>query len=441
MNNAPSRRPLFTRTLRRGVLALFVTAAALGAVPAAAQTPVPFEQVVADLRSPNVETRRQAVQMLAETGFPEAAVHLSRAALDDDDSVQSGAVSGLLNLFVTQPGASRRRVALVFEVRHRTLPVDLFRQGPQVLDPRPVPRDVLTNLRSAAHDQTSSVAVDALYVFGALAENAYRSERAVLLDASSSMADLLSSKSADVRIAAAEVIGRVFERRPGEPPVDAALGDALINALNDDVLEVRRHATEALGRLRVERAVQALTDNFDYHGRGPDAVLALSALARIAHPSSVPLFIANLSSRDGGLKAAAIEGLTRTGNASHAPAIAEAVRDDRRANVALAGNFAAATLTDGSIDLIVGGLTRQGTRERAMQYLTELTPNRAHILSPHMPDPMAALRIDLLTAVGRSNDEFAVDLAQRLRNDTDVAVSRAATRAVWQLIGDEASRR
>lgn len=425
------------RTLRQAALALALGAA----VPAAAQTPVPFEQVVADLRSPNVETRRQSVQMLAETGFPEAAVHLSRAALDDDDGVQSGAVSGLLNLFVTQPGASRRRVALVFEVRHRTLPVDLFRQGPQAIDPRPVPRDVLTNLRSAAHDQTASVAVDALYTFGLLAENAYRGERTAMLDASSSLSDLLSSKSADVRIAAAEVIGRVFERRPGEPPVEPAVGDALINALNDDVLYVRRNATEALGRLRAERAVQALTDAYEYHGRGADAVLALTALARVAHESSVPLFTSNLTSRDGALKAAAIEGLARTGDATQAATIAEAVRDDRRANVALAGNFAAAMLGEGLIDLIVGGLTRQSTRDRAMLYLTELVPGRAHIFSPHMPDPMSALRIDLLSAVGRSNDEFAADLAQGLRNDADPSVARAATRAVWQLLGDEAGRR
>ena len=411
------------------------------AAPVSAQAPVPFEQVVNDLSSSSVDARRQAVQMLAETGYPEAAIHLSRAALDDDDGVQTSALSGLLNLFGTQAGSSRRRVALMFEVRHRMLPVDVFRQGPQAIDPRPVQRDVLTNLRSAAHDKTSSVAVDALYTFGTLAENAYRSERVALLDASTSLTDLLSSPSADVRIAAAEVIGRLFARRQGEPPVDPVLGDALITALNDDVVDVRRFATEALGRLRVERAVQALTDNFQYHGRGVDAVLALTALARVAHASSVPLFLTNLGSRDGAVKTAAIEGLTRSGNAAHAPTIAEAVREDKRANVTLAGNFAAAMLSDGIIDLIVGALTRPASRERAIEYLSELTPGREQILSPHMPDPMAALRIDLLTAVGRSNDEFAADLAERLRNDPDPMVARAATRAVWQLLGDDASRR
>ena len=299
----------------------------------------------------------------------------------------------------------------------------------------------MTNLRSAAHDQTPAVAVDALYAFGALAENAYRAERVALLDASTPLAGLLTATSADVRIAAAEVIGRVFERRPGAPPVDPAVGDALINALNDDVLEVRRQATDALGRLRVERAVQALTENFEHHGRGSDAALSLTALARVAHPSSVPLFITNVESRDGALKTAAIEGLTRTGDAAHAATIAAAVRDDRRANVMLAGHFAAAMLGDGSIDLIVGGLTRPATRERAILYLTELAPGREPILSPHMADPQPALRIDLLTAVGRSNDEFVVGLAERLGNDTDPAVARASTRAVRQLVGDAASRR
>ena len=67
----------------------------------------------------------------------------------------------------------------------------------------------------------------------------------------------------------------------------------------------------ALGDIRDERAVQALMEQLKFYGKGDGAWSALDALARIAHPSSAPLFKTRISDKDPFMRRAAAEGLAR----------------------------------------------------------------------------------------------------------------------------------
>ena len=69
----------------------------------------------------------------------------------------------------------------------------------------------------------------------------------------------------------------------------------------------------ALGDIGEPRAVKALTEQLKYYGKGEGAWSALEALARIAHPSSVPVFVQHLTNKDPLLRRAAAEGLGRVG--------------------------------------------------------------------------------------------------------------------------------
>ncbi len=60
--------------------------------------------------------------------------------------------------------------------------------------------------------------------------------------------------------------------------------------------------------------MQALTEQLNFYGKGKGPWSALDALARIAHPSSVPLFKARIADKDPFLRRAAAEGLGRTGD-------------------------------------------------------------------------------------------------------------------------------
>ena len=425
---------------KRGACAAIVVCAALLCGRSSEAQSISFEQTVADLSNSDVKARVRAAQDLREAAYPEAAVPLSKAVLDSDDRVQYEAITGELNIHLADKIVPRKRVALVVEVRNRISAKSIFQSGARVLDPKPVPVEVLTALRSASRDNNLQIALEALYAFGALSANSYGRDREALLATSAAeLSALLGSSQVTVRDAAVEVLARMYERWPGDGAVDQALGDTLITTFNDRDGIVRRKAMVTAGALRYERGIQALTEIFQHYERGADAQAALDGLARIAHPSSVPLFTSVLAGRNTLLEAAAVEGLARSGDATHAPLIASAVGNERNADVQLAVHFADAMLSEGSIDVLVEGLTKPALHDRALHMLSEVAPGRSATFSPHVPDPKPNIRADLLEALGLSNDPDLAPLVERLLNDSDPMVARTAARAVLRLKSQETS--
>ena len=166
---------------RRGTGAAIVVCAALLCGRSSEAQSISFEQTVADLSNSDVEARLRAAQDLKEAAYPEAAVPLSRAVLDSDDRVQFEAITGELNIHLADKIVPRKRVAFVVEVRNRTSAKSIFDSGARVLDPRPIPVEVLTALRSASRDDNPQIAIEALYAFGALSANSYGRDREALL--------------------------------------------------------------------------------------------------------------------------------------------------------------------------------------------------------------------------------------------------------------------
>ena len=160
------------------------------------------------------------------------------------------------------------------------------------------------------------------------------------------------------RHAAIRVIGRVFEKRAHDNPIDESIGDAIVAALNDRERSVRIASMQTLGAIGYERAVQALTQQFQYLGRGDAAEAALQAAARIAHPSSVMLFTTGLASKNAVIKAISIEGLARIGDRSRLASIESALKSENDDGVLLAGTFASVVLSNSPIDPLAEGLRK-----------------------------------------------------------------------------------
>lgn len=433
--------------LRRAAVAvgLFLAVPTLLTLPTArvlhAQQPpvVTFEAMVADLGNDNPDVRLRAVLALKQAAYAESAVPLTRSLADSDDRVQVEAIAAELNIWLGQKIEPRKRVGGVVEVRNRIDARQIFQQGPNALDPRPVPLQVLDALRTAGHDDNPRVSLEALYAFGALADNVYGSDRGRLLTASSAeLAAALGVPQGDLREAAMLVIERLYGWRMGDAAVDSAIGDAVVTALNDKSFTVRMSAMRTLGAMRYDRAVQSLTDTFQHYQRGPNAATALAALARIAHPSSLQLFVAALEGRDSLLKLPAIEGLARSGATTYASAIATALLTERNQDVLLAGHFANVLLSNGSLNELVEGLARSRLHDRALGYLLDVASGRSRSFGPHLPDPQPAVRADLALVVGLSGDGDAASLLQPLVQDPDPVVARAAQRAVNRLSGASA---
>lgn len=425
-----------SRTWRVAGFASLLSLVALGAAAQPQPPTVTFEAMVADLGNDDPEVRLRAVLALKQAAFPESAVPLTRALADGDDRVQAEAIAAELNIWLGEKVIPRKRVGLVVEVRTRISPRQIFDQGPTALDPAPVPAAVLTALRTASHDDNPRVSLDALYAFGSLADNTYGRDRAALLAASGpELAAALGVPQGDLRTAAIRVVTRLYAWRMGDAAVDPVVGDAVVTALNDRDFSIRTAAMEALGALRYDRGVQSLTDIYQHFQRGTNAVTALTALARIAHPSSLPLFTAALGGRDAMLKLPAVEGLARSGANDQAAAIVAALSTERNQELILAGQFAAVLLSNGSLNDLVEGLSRTRLRSRALTYLVDVAPGRARALGPHVPDPEPGVRADLVQVLGLSGDPEAPALLRPLAQDADPAVARAAARALARLAG------
>ena len=426
----------FGRTRAVG-LALVAATAASGTVARAQEPAATFERTVADLGHKDPHVRLRAVQALKQAAPPEAAIPLTRSLADPDDDIQFQAIAGELNIFLAEKVIPRKKVGLVVEVRNSISAPSLFDQGPGVFDPRPVPVEVLSALRAAGHDENPRVSVEALYAFGALSENAYGPSRRALLLAS--VPELVSAlgeaEHADVRGAAIRVVTRLYSWRMGDGAVDERVGDAVVTALNDQEPQIRLVAMDALGGLRYDRGVQALTDTYQHFERGTVAAAALGALARIGHVSSLPLFSTALAGRDVPIRVAAIEGLARAGAMDKQDAINAVLVKENSPDLLLAGHFANVLLANGAVDELVGGLARDKLRPRALRYLLDVAPGRARLLTRHVEDPQPALRIDLLDVLGLSGDPEAMTIVQRMQQDADPAVARAARRAVLRLQG------
>ena len=407
---------------------------AFPARPALSVAQVPFEQIVGDLSSADANTRLKAVQLLRDAGYSEAAGPLARLIADPRDDIQLEAIAAELNIFLTERVVTRKRVALVVEKRTAIAAEAAFTAGAGAVNQQPVPFDVLVALRTAARDDNSRVALEALYAFGVLSAEPAGGARPELLRTSGpEIAALVGSPDPAMRYAAVRVMGRLFAHRPNDQPIESTVGDAVIAALNDSDRAVRAAAMQALGAMRYDRAVQALTDLLQYFGKGESAEAALDALARIASPASSRVFTAQLTGKSSTMRTIAIEGLARSGDPARVADIQTAAGADRSDAVTLAAQYATARLSNGTIDRILDALTRTKLRDQAREYLVDLAPGRSAEFRRLLLDPDARLRLEGVGVLERAGDPSALPLLEPLAGDRDAQVARAAERAVTRL--------
>jgi HEAT repeat protein len=395
---------------------------------------VPFEQAAKDLTSRDTDTRIKAVRLLKSTPYPEAAIPLAAVVTDPEDSVQFEAIAAAMNIYLAEKVVPRRRVALVVEVRNKIGSEAVFSEGPSALNAVIVPDALLSGLLRASRDDNALVALDALYAFGALTDNQAPASRAELrTTAGPGLTGLLGVPQLELRIAAARVIGRLYERRAPDLSVNETVGDSVVRAINDSNRDARFAAMDTLGAMRYERGVKALDDLYQYYGRDEIGKAAVQSLARIGHASSVPIFQQWLSSKDWLDRLIAVEGLARAGEPGHAAAIRAARAKEKNESVVLSARFAEVLLANGGLEPLVDALAKPGLHDQAMRYLVELAHGRTTALAGAARNPAAQVRRDIAEALGLSRDRAAIAIARPLRQDPDPEVALAARRALARL--------
>ena len=323
-----------------------------------------------------------------------------------EDEVQLAAIAAEINIFLAEKIVSRKRVGFIVEMRTPVAADAVFDSGPLAIGPRPVPTEVLDALRTAARDDNPRVRLEAMYAFGVLAVEPGGSRRREMLRTSGpDLAAMIGAVDPFHRYSALRVIGRVFERRLQDDPIDQYVGDAVIGVLND------RDKDDAVGRDAGARRHAVRT-------RGPGADGSVSVLRQgrhgrrgagrdRAHRASIERAAAGLAA---GLEERGAEGHRHRGSGARRRSRQAGRRPDRAeppsgtTGLVLAGSFASAMLSDGPLDPIVEALAKSRLRDRARWYLVEIAPGRTQAFARYLQDPDPLVRAELVNALGLSDD-------------------------------------
>ena len=127
-----------------------------------------FEDVVRNLRNPDPKTRLNAVRLLREAKHPEAVTPMAALVTDPIDEIQLEAILAELSFFLVDDVPSRKRVALVVEVRNAGGAPAAFDLGPLAAWPRPAPPELIRGLLQAIDDEHPRVRLEAVYALGSI---------------------------------------------------------------------------------------------------------------------------------------------------------------------------------------------------------------------------------------------------------------------------------
>jgi HEAT repeat protein len=394
-----------------------------------------FEEAVSRLKLPEASARLQALALLEQSGYPESGVPIAALLSDQDDRVRRAAMYAELGIFLGTRIEPNRKLAGFVELRD-SRPVERLFDTPWASLPlAPVPDAVLTAMLGMTRHPDALFRLETIYALALLAQVDGRSPTPVYRQLAEDLAEQLGDPVPETRIAVARASGRIFRLCPGtcELPGVTRLGDALVHTLNDPDRRVRMAALSGLGDMRWARGVQALAAGYEYFRGKPDALPYLATLARIAHPGSVPLFKAAITSRDVNDRLIAGEGLARVGGAE-ALGAAEALAADRTAALQVVAAFASARGgRAGAIDRLVQAVDSPETRLQAQEYLIDLglaaAGPVAAAIGSGSPDRRRAL-LEVLGVVGGASEVAALEA---LRRDGSSVVAASAERAVTRI--------
>jgi HEAT repeat protein len=377
-----------------------------------------FDDVVRNLRNPDPKARLSAVRLLRDAKYPEAVAPMAPLVLDPIDDIQLETIAAELSFFLEQDVRSKRMVGFVLEKRKSAIAPSAFDLGPFAVWPRAVPPELVSALLQAVDDESPKVRLEAIYATGIIAKTP------LAADQTARLIKALDHYDPAIRAGAARVIGRLKV---------AEAGDALIKAVNDSKADVRYAAMRALGAIREQRAVGALTEQLTYYNKGEGAWSALEALAKIASPASIPIFRERLQDRDAYIRRAATEGLGRAGDTASIEALEKNTTTDDAAMVRLATAFALQKLGRNYAARILDLMVAPKVTAQGQEYLLELGPVMVPTMVPRLLDPEPGMREAVADVLGIIGDATTLPALEAAAKDRDASVASAARRALARI--------
>ena len=424
--------------MRSVLAALATTLLLLPPGHAAAASKPSFDDLVANLKSPNAKTREAAAVALAKSGRrdavaplaalvrdpepkvrlevaralgqlkdPAAAAALVTSLGDGDPQIREEAIGGLVGIY-----AERERVGPVG--RFLKLFSDEIDRAGSGLYGKVAPA-VYQGLARALRDEDKGTREAAALSLG-------------ILDGKSAIPDLqtaLQDPDADVRGAAAGALGKIGTAKDGR---------ALIPLLADDSYPVRLQVLSAIGTLRVEEAGPALREMYEANRRREIGLKVLEALSRVGDAKQVELFQQLIQDPDPEKKRLGIEGLARISDASRMAAFKKDYQREGNQELKLAYAFAITRMGDHAfLDSLILSLPSRTVGSRSRGYILELGSEVLPEIYPYLTDPDADIRAQLCDIIGGLGDPEAINHLTPLLSDPSGSVSDRANRAIERL--------
>jgi len=361
---------------------------------------------------PDASVRRQVEFALEEMGNIGVLPGLVQFTADSEPDIRDRAVQALVNLHLpraTGPTAALAKLGNLINFSDE--------YSDAVVEPDvPVDPSVVTALRARMSDSEDKIRRHTSRGLGIV-----RAEPAIpeLLGA------VARDRNPEVRFEAVRAL-----RKIGDP----SAGDRLLPMLDLNMDRVRNEIITTLGSLKCRGAVADLTRVFEEEKPGELArILALSALADIADPSSRPVFLAAKADRDVSIRLYANEGLARLGDSSLGTMMSGDRLVEKNARVRAAQAFGLLRMErEEYLDELIRALEKPTTRDLAREYLIETPTAQRPALFANQAKS-ATVRAELADVFGLMEDRSALPALVELARDSDSDVARNAQRAVRRI--------
>lgn len=248
-----------------------------------------------------------------------------------------------------------------------------------------------------------------------------------VLPARSAVPDLVKaahSYDPDLAINALNALGEIK---------DTSAGPQLVDLLESTHSGVVQTAAVTIGILRTRSALPKLEAMYRNDRRKENRAAALEGLAFIGDPSSYPVFVSALSSRNPDEREYAAEGLARTGNRGALPVLEGRMQVEKKEDVKLAILFAETALGQTRhLRQLVEALSSRTRGSVAQSYLVELARNKDVLqdLYPYLNSRDAGTRRRLCYVLMYSGDVSSIQQLQPLTRDRNGDVAAAAVSAL-----------
>jgi HEAT repeat protein len=158
-------------------------------------------------------------------------------------------------------------------------------------------------------------------------------------------------------------------------------------------------------------------------------------VAKIGHPGSIPVLLAQLGSGDAQMRRMAVEGIGRTGDAVAMSQMQLKAEPDQSAYVGHALAFAKARNANyGEMAKLVGGFKYSSLATATFNYLVELGPAAAAELGTFSTNGDPKIRAGVAEVLGIIGDQTSLGLLDVLSRDRNKAVADAAARSQARLV-------